>query len=412
MRWWVVLSCALPLAAEGASTSTTTASSTIAMAAEVALAPAPPPAPAPEDAAPAPEDALLALSLTVAAELFDHGLPRHPTDHGRSHVGFILTPTTIWRPHPAVDVEAGARVRIPTTLDFAEEVGALPLIRIDARLLGDRTLTLRLGSLDHAHRFHPAVAHEARLAYGRDLAEAYDRPLAPGGRRGLGGDPWLPGEHGAQVRLDTRYLWVDAFLDWQLLESEAHREKFVVGAVAVARLPRVELGAQLRLDHYGGEKYTQSDPLRRSGLDPTRQDLVLAATARGRPLQHGPLAVDALGALVAARPFAGDPWRSGVELGLDLCGWDRLRVGYRWWRMIAPDSPGDLGEAGDPTYRQRETHRARLALAQTIGPLELESRVDVVFPTGIEAVQYELSTRAAIRWDWPIIPLSPPRAFE
>lgn len=357
---------------------------------------------------------LLTLSLTVSAELFDHGLPRHPTDHGRSHVGVLLLPVAIWQPHTAVDVTAGARVRIPTTLDLEDEVGALPVLRIDARLLGgtDRTLTLRLGSLEHAHGFHPAVAHEARLAYGRDVAEAYDRPLAAGGRRDLGDDPWMPGEHGAQLVLDTRHLWVDAFLDWQLLETEAHREKFVVGALARLQGPRAELSLQLRLDHYGGEKYTQSDPLRRAGLDPTRQDLVLAAAGRVRPLVVGPLAVDVVAALIGARPLVVEDWRGGVELGADLVGWSAARIGYRWWRTIGPDFPGDLGEAGDPTYRQLETHRVRFALGQALGPLQLESRVDVVFPTGVEAVQYELSTRASIRWDWPIISLSPASAFE
>ena len=356
--------------------------------------------------------ATLAVALELRAELLDHALPRHPIDVGQSHLGTLITPTLVWRPLAALTVEAGARVRVPMSLDLDEELGALPVLRLAVRLLGDDRLTLTLGSLPYEHGFHAAVAHEARLAYGREVAAAYDRPLVTAGRRALPGDPRVPGAHGARLVLDLAPVWVDAFLDWQLIETPEHREKFVVGALSELRGPRGALGLQVLLDHYGGERYTRTDPRRAAGLDPTRQDLVLAGVGRLRALTWAPLALDLHGLVVAARPLRVEGWRTGVELGADVEAWRLLRVGYRYWRTLDADAAGDLGEAGDPTYRQVETHRARLALGQTFGPLGLETRFDLVFPTGRDAVQYELSTRAVFRWDWTIIPLSGRAEFE
>lgn len=358
------------------------------------------------------ETAALAVALELRAELLDHALPRHPIDVGQSHLGTLITPTLVWRPLAALTVEAGARVRVPMSLDFDEELGALPVLRLSVRLLGDERLTLTLGSLPYEHGFHPAVAHEARLAYGRDVAAAYDRPLDPAGRRALPGDPRIPGANGARLVVDLAPVWVDAFLDWQLLETTAHREKFVVGALSELRGERGALGLQVLLDHYGGERYTRTDPRRAAGLDPTRQDLVLAGVGRLRALTWAPVALDLRALVLAARPLRVEGWRAGVELGAEVEAWGLLRVGYRYWRTLDADAAGQLGEAGDPTYRQVETHRARLALAQTFGPLGLETRFDLVFPTGRDAVQYELSTRAVFRWDWTIIPLSGRAEFE
>lgn len=356
--------------------------------------------------------ATLAVALELRAELLDHALPRHPTDVGQSHLGTLIAPTLRWRPLAALTVEAGARVRVPMSLDLDEELGALPLVSLSIRLTGDERLTLTLGSLPYTHGFHPAVAHEARLAYGRDVAAAYDRPLAPAGRRALPGDPRVPGAHGARLVLDLAPVWVDAFLDWQLLETPEHREKFVVGALSELRGARGALGLEVLLDHYGGERYTRSDPRRAAGLDPTRQDLVLAGVGRWQALRWDPLALELHGLVLAARPLRVEGWRTGLELGADVEAWSMLRIGYRYWRTLGADAAGDLGEAGDPTYRQVETHRGRLALTQAFGPLGLETRFDLVFPIGRDAVQYELSTRAVFRWDWTIIPLSGRAEFE
>lgn len=353
---------------------------------------------------------MLELRLRLAATLLDHGLPKHSNTVGRSHLGTLVTPTLFWRPHRAVDVEAGAIVRLPMSLDFEEDLGALPVLTLTARPIAALDLAVRLGSIGPLHGFHPALVHENRLAYGRDVAEAYDRPLAIGGKRAIEGDPRLPMEHGVQVNLQTRWLSADAFLDWQLLETEAHREKFAVGVLITGGIRRLTLSGQLYLDHYGGERYTASDPVRRAGLDPTRQDLALAAILRGRPLDLPPIAIDLVASAIGARPTLAGTFRGGLEIGADALLFDAITLGWRWWRVL-DGTAGDLSEAGDPTFRQRETQRVSIALHQILGPLELTSRVDVVLPNDVDAVQYEVSTLALLHWEWPI-PLSPEPCFE
>ena len=71
-------------------------------------------------------------------------------------------------------------------------------------------------------------------------------------------------------------------MDWQLVENEAHREKFNFGVLGGLTTRWLDLLAQFRLTHYGGQLFTKSDPLRDGQLDPVRQPESAAGTSRGR----------------------------------------------------------------------------------------------------------------------------------
>lgn len=351
----------------------------------------------------APAKQLFAV-LDLEVLLHDYGLPGHPSTTGKSGLGTILRPSLELRPIERVRVIAGAAVRLPMSLSFEEEVAALPVLALELSPLP--YTTLRLGSLDPIHGFHPAISDELRQRYGRDLTEAYLGPLPnqpPNDARGLSDDPWMPGEHGASLRFRSSMLSAEAFLDWQLLETASHREKFAVGILTELRLSIFELGAQLRLDHYGGERFTKSDPIRFRGEDPVRQPLSVAGTLGVRVLDLSALRIQLRGAILWGRALehtaAAVHSRLGFEPGLDLTAFALITLGYRGFFT---KEAGLWSELGDPVYRQAGAQRLMLSGRLEVGLVELHSGLDLVFPHRAREVQYIFSTTALLHLETPL----------
>jgi len=393
---------ALGVALLASPATSSTASALLASPATSSTAPALLARPATSSTAPAKH---LFAVLDLEVLLHDYGFPGHPSAVGHSGLGTILRPSLELRPYEGVRVIAGAAVRLPMSLSFEEEVGALPVFALELSPLP--YTTLRLGSLDPVHGFHPAISDELRQRYGRDLSEAYLRPLPnqpPGDGRGLGGDPWMPGEHGASLRFRSTILRAEAFLDWQLLETASHREKFAVGLLAELSVAIFELGAQLRLDHYGGERYTRSDPSRFRGEDPVRQPLSLAGTLGVLVLDLPALKIRLRGAVLAGRVLehttAPARTRVGFEPGVDLTAFELITLGYRGYFT---KNAGSLSELGDPIYRQAGAQRVSVAGRLEVGPVELRSGLDLVFPHHTREVQYIFATTALLHLETPVL---------
>ncbi|MCC7383148.1 MAG: hypothetical protein IT384_15020 [Deltaproteobacteria bacterium] len=351
----------------------------------------------PEGAADHPRSAILAIAFEAEPVLLDYGLPHHPNSVGTTHLGTIGRLSLIHQPSALVRLELGVAGRLPMSSDFEEELGALPIARVEVRPLP--SLRLTLGSLHPEHGYHLALLDERRERYGRAISDSYDRTLVPEARRRLDEGPAMPGEHGVQLTSVLGPLKSEAFLDWQLLETREHREKFAFGALLALAFRRAELGAQLYLVHYGGERYTKDDPVRFAGLDPKRQPISLGVTARLRPLDGEVIAVDLCGALLGGRMIqvagAAAEWFSGGEIGVEATLFEQGRVHYHLW-LPERGGGGWLSEEGDPIYREGRTHRVGIALTQTFGALSLEGALDLAFPIGGDAVQYQIFTRA--RW--------------
>ena len=342
--------------------------------------------------------ASLTARLELEVHVLDYELPRHPNTDGRGNLGVLLRPLLVHRPSPRIVLEAGALVRVPFSLDFEEELGALP--HFAAVLEPFDGVRLTLGSLRIDHGWHPALFDEDRQRFARDLEAAYNLTIVPAARRDLeGGDPFMPAEHGASLVVAAGPLSSEVYLDWQLLETREHREKFAVGWLAALDLDRFQLDAQLRVVHYGGQQLTRSDPIRAAGLDPKRQPVSLGLSGSVRPLEMQDISIDLTGGIFAGYMIqspGGDPrWHTGLELGADAILFDAATLGYRFWRPRGED-PGFLSEDGDPIYRGGRSHRVSIGLAQVIDQARLEGRLDVVFPDGVEAVQYLAVTELSL----------------
>lgn len=349
----------------------------------------------------------LALALQLEPVLTDYGLPRHPTTKGLTGVGTLVHAALDAAPLPGVRVLAGARVRLPMTLDFDEELGALPILAVElTRRLGALDTRLRLGSLEYRRGYHPAIYDETRAGYGRDVERAYASGVVTEARRAFARDPFVPGEHGLELTLGLGPWETRTFVDWQLFETEAHREKFTFGVVSRLDLGRLRASAQLRLDHYGGELYTQSDPLRRAGLDPTRQPTSAALTAELDALTLGPVGVrvDAalFGARLAQRGGASPEAVGAFEAGARVLVLDVLTFGWTYLRGLR-DGVVVLAELGDPTYAMGPTHRVRLGVSLPLGPVSVETRFELVFPEQIDSVPYVLATRVVLPLAWTLV---------
>jgi hypothetical protein len=353
--------------------------------------------------APAFGDGLWVRAL-VRPTLLDYEIPGHPRVTGRSNTGTIGRATLLWRASPALELEVGVLGRIPFAVILEEEVGAFPLLSLTARPFGP-ALSVRFGSLDLHHGFHPAVLDEVRYAYGRPIEETYNQSLVPAARRELGADLRMPVEHGAQAVLSLDALRVEAYLDWQLLETREHREKFAFGALAELRTRFGEAGAQARVVHYGGQLFTQQEEIRRLGLDPKRQPTTLAAYVRPRLAPADWLTLAAPVTLLVGRavqtPGAREESHRGLELGLDLGLFSAGRLGYRLW-LPEGGRAAFLGEDGDPVYAGPRSHRAILELEAAHGLFELASRLDLLFSDGADRVQYLLVSTLTLRWEAPL----------
>ncbi|MBI2373064.1 MAG: hypothetical protein HYV07_03595 [Deltaproteobacteria bacterium] len=355
---------------------------------------------------------------TFRPVLLDEGLPLHPREHGRTQLGATLEAAIVYRPGLAeLEVGAGALARLPFALNFSEELAAAPLVW--AELTPIEGSRLRLGSLRRAHGHHRSVFDEERARYGRNLSALYLRALHPSVERTLDDDPALGSQNGAEVFGAYGPLDFDAYLDWQLLETSAHREKLTFGAVARATSTYLFATTELRIAHYGGQLFTRSDPIRFAGSDPVRQPTTYAATIGLTPLA-GPISLEltgtivhAFGVLVERSRTAGG--RSGlepithrtgveprVELGFERSGGPQKLGLEMSWSMWLPDSEGFFGEEGDPIYSGPQSHRVGLSTSLDEGTVTLRGRVEVIFPSTTSEVQYLALTALELRFEAPL----------
>lgn len=338
----------------------------------------------------APPIEALVVQASAASTALDYGLPGHPNATGETQLGAVLRGLLVLKASEQVALEAGLVGRVPFALDFREASGAAPWLAIVLRP-GPDDLVFRLGAFDIRHGFHPAVVDESRYGFARDYETTYNQSLADGVARSVSARPFLPFESGAQLKAKLLSIDLDAFLDWQLLETRAHREKFAVGMIAKFTQSRLSVSAQLRLVHYGGERFTANDPLRSSGLDATRQPLTMAVTATVCPVSTPMFRVEipatwAYGRLAQA---AGAPARPhyGFELGVDLVFASHIRLGYRAWLPKA-NRAFRVSEDSEPVYRARRSHRVTAAFAHRWLGAALEARLDLVFSEDTHDVQY------------------------
>jgi hypothetical protein len=301
-----------------------------------------------------------------------------------------------------VSVEVGVLARLPFAVDLEGELGAFPLLSVTVTPFGD-ALTLRFGSLDTAHGFHPALVDEPRYGYARNYEELYNRSILPEAERDLGGDPFLPVENGAQLIADLEPLRAEVFLDWQLLETDVQREKFAVGVLGSYDGRWVEAGFQYRLVHYGGQLFTQREELRRMGFDKKRQPTTLAVYLKGKPLAFLDLVdlelpVTFVQGRVVQTPGTPEATHRGLELGADLRFFDALTIGYRMW-LPEDGAARYVSEDGDEIYAGPRSNRARIAVTSTFGIVEIAGLLDLVFAEDATKVWYRTVTTLTLRFD-------------
>ncbi len=352
----------------------------------------------------------LVLSATLRPTLFDTDYPGHPRGVARGHAGTIGTLTLRWVHDEHVAVEAGVLGRLPFAVDFEDEVGAFPLLAVVITPFGD-ALTMRFGSLDTNHGFHPAVVDEPRYGYARNYEELYNRSIPGDVARDLGGDPFLPVENGAQIIADLEPLRAEVFLDWQLLETDVHREKFAVGVLGSYEGKWLDAGFQYRLVHYGGQLFTQKEEVRRLGLDPKRQPTTLALYVTPKPLAFldgvdVELPVAFIQGRVNQNPAEPESSHRGLEVGADVILFDALTLGWRGW-FPADGEARYVSEDGDEIYAGPRSHRARIALTSRYGLVELSGLLDLVFADGADKVWYRTVTVVTFRWDTPLFADTP-----
>lgn len=95
-------------------------------------------------------------------------------------------------------------------------------------------------------------------------------------------------------------------------------------------------------------------------------------------------------------------WHGGFEVGASVFVLEDIEVGYRAW-LPRGGRAGFVSEDGDPVYRQGRTHRARLGLSQTFGPVTIDGRLDVMVPEAAsDKIQYLAVTRVRFRWSFPV----------
>ncbi len=364
---------------------------------------------------PRPTPALVALSLLFAPPaaadelrltfglrptLYDYELPGHPRTTGRGGAGTLGAATLIYRYKEILALEAGFLGRLPFAVDFLDELDAFPVFSATLTPFGDNFL-LRFGSLDIRHGFHGALLDEPRYAYGRPVEETYNQSLLPAGQKDLGRDLRMPVENGAQLKAKLGDFSAELYLDWQLLETQVHREKFAVGVLGHYQSRWLSGFFQYRLLHYGGQLYTQAVETRRLGLDNKRQPTSLAVGLTPRwpgELFQVELPLSFVQGRVIQTPGGTEETHWGAELGADLIFWRSLRLGYRAW--LPKNNLGRwISEDSDPVYAGPRSHRARIALSSRFEAVELSGRLDLVFPAGSDKVQYLTVSTLSFYWE-------------
>jgi hypothetical protein len=346
------------------------------------------------------------LRIELVPRLLGYGFPDHPEgSQWPKQVGTIGRGSLVVRPFERLTVEAGVLFRLPFALKLSPEAGALPILSLLVQPFEEPGLTIRFGTLDLHHGYHAALLDEVRYAYGRPYQATYNQSLVPAAHRDLGGDPFMPAENGVQIIGDAGIARIEGYLDWQLLETSSHREKFAVGLLGEVVQPWFRLGLQFRLLHYGGAVFTASDPLRSANLDPVRQPISEAVVLRLLPLEIGWLALELPAAYVRGRLAqvpGGDPApQSGVDAGADVVLGALGRIGYRAWLPIER-AYGYISEDSDPIYSGRRSHRILAESALDVGPARLVGRLAVIFADQAAQVQYELLSALEFRCEVPL----------
>jgi hypothetical protein len=347
------------------------------------------------------------LHLELLPRLLGYGFPDHPEgSQWPKEAGTIGRGLLVFRPFERVGIEAGVLARLPFALKLSPDVGALPILSVVVQPFEEPgLLTIRFGSLDIRHGHHAALLDEVRYAYGRPYQATYNQSLVPEAHRDLGGDPFMPAEHGVQVISTVGIARVEGYLDWQLLETASHREKFAVGLLGELIEPWFRFGLQFRLLHYGGAIFTASDPLRSANLDPVRQPIAGAVLLRLLPLEFWCLSLELPAAYVRGRlaqtPGAEPSSQGGFETGADLVVGAFGRIGYRAWLPI-DRAYGYVSEDSDPIYSGRRSHRVLAETALVVGPARLVGRAAAIFADQAHEVQYELLSAVEVFYDRPL----------
>ncbi len=350
----------------------------------------------------------LGARLSLRPVVLDYELPGHPLELGRGHNGALVSGELWWKFDRYLSISAGVLGRLPFALDFHEEAAAFPLFSILVHPFPEHDVQICFGTLNIRHGFHRAVVDEARYSYGRNYEETYNRSLRPEGRRDLGQQLAMPVETGAQLLARYGGFSAELYLDWQLLETDDHREKFAVGLLTGYSSRYFDGGFQLRLVHYGGQLFTAQDPIRQMGLDPKRQPLTLALLATPKPLQLDYLTISLpiayLEARVIQEPGGEALAHRGLELGLDVTLFKMLTVGYRFWLpgLGSGFEAAYLSEDSDPVYSGPQSHRPWIGLVAQYGLVSLNGRLDLIFPKGSQDVQYQTITTLSFDWE-PLI---------
>lgn len=332
----------------------------------------------------------LKARLSLVPIVLDYELPGHPNELGRGHAGAIGTGTLVWSYDDFVELEAGVLARLPFAQNFSEETDAFPLLAVTVAPFGP-WLRLRLGWLDAEHGHHPAVLDQDRYRYGRPYQELYNRSIEV--ERDVGEDPFLPVENGFQLKAAVPYVSAEVYLDWQLLETAAHREKFAVGVLGRFESPFGDAGFEYRLVHYGGQLFTKV----REGFDPKRVPTTLAAFVKPR-LEIEWFRGELFGAFLHGRA---PETHYGFEAGADVTLFSIGRLGYRVW-LPKGGRAVRISEDGDPVYAGPRSHRAIIGLSGKYGAAELSGRLDLVFAEGADKVQYLTVTTLSFTWE-PLI---------
>ncbi|MEE2901767.1 MAG: hypothetical protein VYC39_05525 [Myxococcota bacterium] len=341
----------------------------------------------------------LEAQLAIRPTILDYELPGHPNTLGRGHVGVISEATLRYTPNPYVLIGAGVIGRLAFALEQDEYAQALPIFYAEARPTGMKHFFMRFGTLRMQHGYHPAVIDEARHQISRNIAETYNRSIPTEARRSSVPRQALPLEHGAQIVYQKSGFRGEMFLDWQLLETDDPREKFNFGILAEYDQKWMKANLQFRLTHYGGQLFTQGDPIRFAQLDPVRQPETMAVVIHGRPvvLQNFvfELVAGAIAGHMIQEPLQAEEWHYGIEVGAQLKLYSSLELGYRYW-FPRDSKAGFVSEDSEPTYNQGTSHKLMIGLNQNIGGIKIDGSLSLVVPEdNPDKIQYLAVTRVS-----------------
>jgi hypothetical protein len=160
-------------------------------------------------------------------------------------------------------------------------------------------------------------------------------------------------EMGLQWIVDAKGFTHDAWIDWQRLNTERHRERFDAGyRSAIMVSPRWQLHGQWHVVHEGGQRFTSG---------PVRDSQAAALGARWSASASQRVRMNFEGHLVGTHDVPNRAERDGARAGLGV--FTRAGVEYGPWRshLIVWRGGDVLKEEGDPNYlaRRRDGTRFR-----------------------------------------------------